>query len=67
MLMDVNGDGVTDVVVMTTDAIWAYPIYLRATSTSLLRMAVGFVLLGILLALVRNRFQQHPGKRSTDP
>jgi hypothetical protein len=66
VLMDVNGDGVMDVVVTTTDAIWAYPIHLRATSTSLFRMAVGFVLLGILLSLLRNRFQQNPGKRATD-
>jgi hypothetical protein len=66
VLMDVNGDGVMDVVVTTTDAVWAYPVHLRATSTSMFRMAVGFVLLGTLLALLRNRFQQNPGKRATD-
>jgi hypothetical protein len=66
VLMDVNGDGVADVIVTTTDAVWAYVVVLRASSTSMYRMAVGFVLLGILLALLRNRFQRHPGRRTTD-
>ena len=65
-LMDVNGDGVVDVVVVTTDAVWAYAVRLRATGTSLLRLTVGLLLMGVLLALVRNRFQAQSGKRSTD-
>jgi FG-GAP repeat len=65
-LMDVNGDGVADVVVTTTDAVWAYVVVLRASSTSMDRVGAGFVLLGILLALLRNRFQRRPGKRTTD-
>ena len=66
VLMDVNGDGVADVIVTTTDAVWAYVVVLRASSTSMFRMAVGFLLLGILLALLRNRFQRRPGTRTTD-
>ena len=67
-VFDMNGDGTSDIVVVTNDAIWGYTILVRTTngmSTSY-RLLVGFVMLGLMLAYLRNRFGPHPGKRSTD-
>ena len=65
-IMDLNGDGTTDLIVISRDALWGYQIRIRTGSSFGFRMIVGLVLLGMMLALLRNRFGPHPGKRSTD-
>jgi hypothetical protein len=67
ILVDFNGDGITDVLVQTKDAIWGFKIVVRTGSSVFLRILVGLLLMSLLLALLRNRFGPHPGKRSTDP
>lgn len=70
ILADVSGDGVTDVMVITADAVWGYQILVRTGASIFFRILVGLLLMGILLALLRNQFggaslrDRH--KRSTD-
>lgn len=66
ILMDFNGDGTTDVLVATADAYWGYSVHVRTGSSIFFRIAVGLLLMGVMLALLRNRFGPKPGKRSTD-
>jgi hypothetical protein len=66
VLADVNGDGTTDVLVMTTDAVWGYQVVVRTGAPVFLRIMTGLLLMGMMLAVLRNRFGPHPGKRSTD-
>jgi hypothetical protein len=66
VLADVNGDGTTDVLVMTTDAVWGYQVTVRTGAPVVLRIMTGLLLMGMMLAVLRNRFGPHPGKRSTD-
>ena len=67
-IFDMNGDGTSDIVVVTNDAIWGYTILVRTTNgmSTWYRLLVGFIMLGLMLAYLRNRFGPHPGKRSTD-
>lgn len=65
-IMDLNGDGTSDVLVVTADAYWGYNIHVRTGTSIGFRLVVGLLLLGMMLALLRNRFGPHPGKRSTD-
>ena len=64
--IDFDGDGTTDVIVQTNDAIWGYKIVVGTGSSVFLRILVGLLLMGLLLAMLRNRFGPTPGKRSTD-
>ena len=66
VLADLNGDGTTDVLVATADAYWGYTVHVRTGSSVFFRIAVGLLLMGVMLALLRNRFGPKPGKRSTD-
>lgn len=66
LLMDINGDGTTDIVVGTADAWWAYPVHIRTGASAVTRIVAGLLLMGMMLALLRNRFGPQPGKRSTD-
>jgi hypothetical protein len=66
VLADVNGDGTTDVLIMTTDAVWGYHVVVRTGASIVLRIMTGLLLMGMMLAVLRNRFGPHPGKRSTD-
>ena len=67
-LFDMNGDGTSDIVVVTNDAIWGYTVFIRTTngSSTSYRLLVGFTVLGLMLAYLRNRVGPRPGKRSTD-
>lgn len=66
ILVDFDGDGTTDLLVQTKDAIWGFKVIVVTGSSLLLRILVGLLLLSILVALLRNKFGPHPGKRSTD-
>eukprot|EP00977_Amphora_coffeiformis_P013615 scaffold3608_cov183-Amphora_coffeaeformis.AAC.2 len=66
VLVDFNGDGTTDLIVTTGDAFWGYHVSVRTGSSVFFRIAVGLLLMGVMLALLRNRFGPKPGKRSTD-
>ncbi|KAL7574879.1 hypothetical protein ACA910_010713 [Epithemia clementina (nom. ined.)] len=66
ILVDFNGDGTTDVLVVTHDAVWGYRVTISAGSSILFRITVGLLVVGIMLAILKNRFGPHPGKRSTD-
>lgn len=65
-LVDLNGDGTTDLLVCTKDAIWGYHVVVRTGTSVPFRIIVGLLIMGLMLALLRNRFGPHPGKRSTD-
>jgi hypothetical protein len=68
-IFDINGDGTSDIVIVTNDAIWGYTIRMVRTTNGLstsYRLLVGFTILGLMLAYLRNRFGPRPGKRSTD-
>ena len=66
ILMDFNGDGTTDILVPTADAFWGYQVTVRTGSSVFFRIVVGLLLMGVMLAILRNRFGPRPGKRSTD-
>jgi len=66
VLIDFTGDGTTDVLVITTDAIWGYQVVVRTGASIFFRIVVGLLLVGMMLALLRNQFGPQPGKRSTD-
>jgi len=65
-LVDFNGDGTTDVLVSTTDAIWGYQVSVHTGVAIFYRIVVGLLIMGLMLAVLRNKFGPHPGKRSTD-
>jgi tetrahydromethanopterin S-methyltransferase subunit B len=70
VLADVSGDGVTDVMVITADAVWGYQVLVRTGASIFFRILVGLLMMGILLALLRNRYGgtsiRDRYKRSTD-
>jgi hypothetical protein len=66
ILVDFNADGTTDLLVATNDAVWGYQVIVRTGASVFFRVMIGLLLCGILLALLRNHFGPHPGKRSTD-
>ncbi len=66
VLVDFDGDGTTDVLIHTKDAIWGYKIRIHTGSSVFLRILSGLLFMGVLLAFLRNRFGPQPGKRSTD-
>ena len=65
-LIDLDGDGTLDLLVSTTDAVWGYHIVVTTGASILFRIIVGLLIMGLMLAFLRNRFGPHPGKRSTD-
>jgi len=70
IVADINGDGVSDVLIATADAIWGYEITIRTGASIFFRILVGLLLMGILLAILRNRYggtsARDRYKRSTD-
>ena len=66
VLVDFNGDGTTDVIVATADAFWGYQVHVATGSSVFFRIIVGLLLMGVMLAILRNKFGPRPGKRSTD-
>lgn len=70
ILADISGDGTTDVMVVTSDAVWGYVIQVQSGASIFFRILVGCLMMGILLAVLRNRFGHHQmrnqHKRSTD-
>ena len=66
VLVDFNGDGTTDVIIQSKDAIWGFEIIVVTGSTFFLRIFVGLLFAGLLLALLSNRFGPRPGKRGSD-
>jgi hypothetical protein len=66
-LVDLNGDGTTDLLVCTQDAVWGYHVVVRTGTSIPFRMLAGLLFMGLMLAVLRNRFGPQPGKRSTDP
>ena len=66
ILVDFNGDGTSDVVVVTNEAVWGYRVKVRTGSSIMFRIVVGLLTLGLMLAVIRNRFGPHPGKRGSD-
>ena len=66
ILVDFNGDGTTDIVVITREAVWGYRVTIWAGSSILFRVTVGLLVISLMLAILRNRFGPHQGKRSTD-
>lgn len=65
ILADVSNDGTTDLVVLSEQGIWGYRIQVESGSPTGLRILVGLLFFGLMLAFVRNRTQ---GKdvRATD-
>jgi len=71
ILKDVSGDGVSDVLVTTADGVWCYQVVVRTGASIFFRILVGLLLMGIMVALLRNRYGgssvRDRYKRSTDP
>jgi hypothetical protein len=63
---DFNGDGTTDVIIQTEDALWGFAIHIHAGSSFFFRVSIGLLLMLLMLAVLRNRFGPHPGRRSSD-
>ena len=66
IVADVSGDGTPDVIIRSIDAIWGYHVVVQSGASTLFRIIVGLLLMGIALALLRNKFGQKGYKRSTD-
>lgn len=56
VLAEVSGDGTADLLVQSKDGIWGFSLQVRQGSPVVLRFAVGFLLFGMLMAILRNRF-----------
>lgn len=65
VLADVSGDGATDVIILTKDGVWGFQIAVHPGSPIALRIVVGLLLMGLMLAFIRNRYGRQD-KRSTD-
>lgn len=65
-VVDYNGDGTSDVILMSRDAIWGYTVKVHVTTSIVYRLIWGVLFLFLLLGFVQNQFQSQPGKRSTD-
>lgn len=65
ILADVSGDGSTDVIVLTADGIWGFQITVQPGSPIALRIMVGLLFMGLMLAFIRNRYGRQD-QRSTD-
>jgi hypothetical protein len=66
IVIDLNGDGTSDMIYASADAIWGYVVVVRTGSSVFFQIVVGLLMMAIMLAILRNRFGPHPGKRSTD-
>jgi hypothetical protein len=66
MLAEVSGDGTTDVMILSAEAIWGFQITVRPGTPVMSRIMVGLLLMGLMLAVLRNRFGQRTDKRATD-
>jgi hypothetical protein len=66
VLAEVSGDGTTDVMILSADAIWGFQISVKPGASIALRIMVGLMLMGLMLAVLRNRFGQRKDKRSTE-
>lgn len=67
VLTQVSGDGTTtDVLITSEDGIWCFQVSVYPGSRILNRIMVGLLLMGLMLALLKNRFGEKNGKRSTD-
>lgn len=67
ILAEFSGDGTTDVIVTSLDGIWGFQIQVRAGSPVVLRIFVGLLMFGLMLAVLRNRFGgQRKDIRATD-
>uniref|UniRef100_A0A7S1CW18 Uncharacterized protein n=1 Tax=Cyclophora tenuis TaxID=216820 RepID=A0A7S1CW18_CYCTE len=84
VLVDVSGDGTDDVLVRSQDAVWGYHVVVThgGGASTLFRICVGLLLMGMILALLKNRYNHNTtttpqnnnnknyhqyDKRSTDP
>ena len=65
-LVDFDGDGTEDLIVSSRDGIWGYKVVVTTGASGVFRIVVGLLMMGLMLAVLRNRFGPHPGKRSTD-
>ena len=61
-----GGDGTTDVFITSKDGIWCYQISIHPGSNVFVRIMVGLLIMGLMLALLMNRFGQRKDKRSSD-
>mmetsp|Transcript_33252 Transcript_33252/g.80383 ORF Transcript_33252/g.80383 Transcript_33252/m.80383 type:complete len:792 (+) Transcript_33252:86-2461(+) len=67
IIAELSGDGTADVLVLSNDAIWGYQVSVYPGSKVFLRIMTGLLYMGLLLALLSNRFGDHKqDKRSTD-
>ncbi|CAJ1906985.1 unnamed protein product [Cylindrotheca closterium] len=67
IIAEVSGDGTADVLVVSHDAIWGYQVSVYPGSKAFLRIMTGLLYMGLLLALLSNRFGENKkDKRSTD-
>ena len=66
VLAEVSGDGTTDVMIMSTDAVWGYQILVRPGSPVVMRILVGLLIMGLMLAVLANRSGKRKDKRATD-
>ena len=66
ILADLSGDGTTDIIIAANDALWGYQIIVQTGASVMSRILTGLLLMGMALALLRNRVGQRSDKRSSD-
>ena len=66
ILADLSGDGTTDIIISANDALWGYQVIVQTGASVMSRILTGLLLMGMALALLRNRFGQRSDKRSSD-
>ena len=64
--IDFSGDGTSDIILVSTDAIWGYRITIKASNASSLRIMVGILLAVMAVSLLFNHFSEETDRRSTD-
>ena len=65
-VVDINGDGTSELLEISNDAIWGYVVSVQTRASVSFQILVGLLLMGMMLAVLQNHFGQHPVRRSTD-
>jgi len=68
ILVDIDGDSTTDVLIVTNDAVWGYIVNITLGGSTLIRIAIILLMIVFAIAILTHEFGQEQGRseRATD-